>query len=52
MTTVYTPESQVWITSDLHLGHDKPFIWEARGFDSVQEMNQTIINSLANVLMT
>ena len=43
MTTVYTPDSRVWITSDLHLGHDKPFIWEARGFDSVQEMNQTII---------
>ena len=50
MTTVYTPESQVWITSDLHLGHDKPFIWEARGFDSVQEMNQTIIKNLQKTI--
>ena len=50
MTTVYTPDSRVWVTSDLHLGHDKPFIWEARGFDSVQEMNQTIIKNLQGII--
>ena len=50
MTTVYTQDSQVWVTSDLHLGHDKPFIWEARGFDSVQEMNQTIIKNLQKTI--
>ena len=50
MTTVYTPDSRVWVTSDLHLGHDKPFIWEARGFDSVQEMNQTIIKNLQKTI--
>ena len=50
MTIVYTPDSRVWVTSDLHLGHDKPFIWEARGFDSVQEMNQTIIKNLQKTI--
>ena len=50
MTTVYTQDSRVWVTSDLHLGHDKSFIWEARGFDSVQEMNQTIIKNLQKVI--
>lgn len=50
MTTVYTPDSRVWVTSDLHLGHDKPFIWETRGFNSVQEMNQTIIKNLQEII--
>lgn len=50
MTTVYTPDSRVWVTSDLHLGHDKPFVWEARGFDSIQEMNQTIIKNLQETI--
>lgn len=50
MTTVYTPKTRVWVTSDLHLGHDKPFIWQARGFNSVQEMNQIIIKNLQEVI--
>lgn len=33
----------IWITSDWHLGHDQKFIWEYRGFDSVSQMNETII---------
>ena len=32
--------SNIWITSDLHFGHDKPFIWEDRGYSSVEEMNK------------
>jgi len=35
----------IWFTSDLHFGHDKPFIYEARGFSSVQEMNIAIIRN-------
>lgn len=30
----------IWLTSDLHFNHDKDFIWAARGFSSVQEMNE------------
>lgn len=39
-------EDRVWFTSDLHLGHDKEFIWKARGFNSVEEMNERIIDSI------
>lgn len=30
----------IWFTSDLHFGHDKDFIWKARGYESVQDMNE------------
>lgn len=33
----------VWICSDWHFNHDKEFIWEARGFESVEQMNNAII---------
>lgn len=33
----------IWISSDLHLGHDREFIWKARGFNSCDEMNEAII---------
>lgn len=32
----------IWLTSDLHLFHDKSFIYEPRGFSSVEEMNEAI----------
>ena len=34
----------IYFTSDLHLGHDQEFIWGARGFNSVTEMNEKIIS--------
>ena len=34
----------IYFTSDLHLGHDQEFIWGARGFNSVEQMNETIIS--------
>jgi calcineurin-like phosphoesterase family protein len=33
----------VFFTSDHHFGHDKPFIVQARGFNSVEEMNERLI---------
>lgn len=36
----------VWITSDLHIGHNKEFIWKARGFNSLDEMNKKIIENI------
>ena len=44
----YINENKVWVTSDLHLGHDKEFVWKARGFSSVGEMNETIIKKINN----
>lgn len=42
----YQEGKKIWFTSDLHLGHDKEFIWHARGFESVEEMNEKIIANL------
>lgn len=34
-----------WFTSDLHFCHSKGFIYSPRGFNTVQEMNSTIIKN-------
>lgn len=33
----------IWITSDWHFNHDQEFVWEARGFETVDEMNTEIV---------
>lgn len=35
--------SNIFLTSDTHFGHGRSFITEPRGFSSVEEMNETII---------
>ena len=35
----------IYITSDLHLCHNKTWIYYERGFQSVEEMNETIVNN-------
>lgn len=30
---------KIYLTSDLHFGHDREFIWKVRGYDSVEHMN-------------
>lgn len=35
--------SEIWLTSDLHLMHNKPFLFEPRGFTSTEEMCETIV---------
>lgn len=34
---------KIFITSDLHFCHDRDFVWKARGFNSIEEMNETIV---------
>lgn len=34
---------EVFITSDLHIGHNVKFIYGPRGFSSIEEMNEAII---------
>lgn len=34
----------IWFTSDWHLNHDREFIWKARRFNSIEEMNKKIIS--------
>jgi calcineurin-like phosphoesterase family protein len=43
-------EPRIWLTSDWHLGHDREFIWKARGFNSVEDMNETIITIHNNLV--
>ena len=38
--------SNIFFSSDFHLQHDKEFIWKARGFKSIDEMNWTIISRM------
>ena len=42
--------SKIWITSDLHLGHDREFIWGARGYADVNEMNMKQIEKFNSVV--
>ena len=36
----------IWFTSDLHLCHDREFVYKSRGFQSVEDMNETLINNI------
>ena len=35
----------IWFTSDFHFGHAQSFIYEKRGFYSVEEMNESIVDN-------
>ena len=35
----------IYLTSDTHFCHDKPILYEPRGFNSIDDMNKTIINN-------
>lgn len=41
---------KIWLTSDLHLCHDKEFIYKPRGFHSVDEMNTCIFNNICQTV--
>ena len=36
----------IYFTSDLHLCHDREFVWKSRGFSSCDEMNNVLINNI------
>lgn len=40
----------IYFTSDTHFNHDREFIWGLRGFKSVEEMNETLINNWNNTV--
>lgn len=42
--------NNIFFTSDLHFNHDKEFIYKPRGFNSVQEMNEAIIERWNKVI--
>lgn len=36
----------IWLTSDLHLCHNQRFLYEPRGFSSIEEHDEVIINNI------
>lgn len=40
----------IWLTSDLHLCHDREWIYKPRGFNSVYEMNAAIVENWNNTV--
>lgn len=42
----YTDKDKVWLMSDLHLGHNQPFIYEKRGFKTIEEHNEALIRNI------
>lgn len=40
----------IYFTSDLHLGHNQPFVYEARGFPSIGEHDEIIIQNWNNII--
>lgn len=42
--------SKVWFSSDTHFCHDRGFVYEPRGFSSVEEMNEAIVQRWNSVV--
>lgn len=40
----------LYLTSDLHFCHSQPFIYAARGYNSVEEMNEDLIRKWNEVI--
>lgn len=40
------PNINHWVTSDLHLNHNKEFLYVKRGFNNIEEHNETILNNI------
>lgn len=42
--------SNIYFSSDLHLNHDREFIYAPRGFKNIYEMNDTIVNNFCKTV--
>lgn len=40
----------IYFTSDLHINHDREFIWKERGYKSVDEMNHALVDNINSVV--
>jgi len=41
---------KVWITSDLHIGHDREFLYKTRGFDNIEQHDETLVRNWNNLV--
>ena len=44
--------SQIWITSDLYIGHDREFVYEDRGFKSIEQHDETLLKNWNSLVAT
>lgn len=42
--------SKIYVTSDLHFGHDREFIWKVRGYDSIDSMNIDLVSKWNSIV--
>ena len=42
--------NKIFFTSDTHFGHQRSFLWEPRGFNSIEEHDETIIKNWNEVV--
>lgn len=42
--------AEIYLTSDTHFNHNKDFIYERRGFKSIEEMNEKIIENWNSIV--
>ena len=42
--------NKIWITSDLHFGHQREFLYEPRGFTSIYDHDEEIIKNWNSVV--
>lgn len=42
--------SNIWFSSDLHFNHDREFLYKPRGFESIAEMDNKIIENFNSVV--
>lgn len=42
--------SRIWFTSDLHFGHNREFIYGPRGFQTVWDMDRTVVENWNRVV--
>ena len=40
----------IYLSSDLHFNHDRAFIYQPRGFNSIEEMNEQIIQNFNEII--
>ena len=36
---------RIWVTSDLHIGHNKEFVYKERGFQSIEEHDSALLSN-------
>lgn len=47
---IHNTEQRIFFTSDTHFNHNQPFIFNARGYNSITEHNDSLINKINELI--